>query len=380
VGEVKANSTRRVLTAQVMDAANNNAQVLNAKALLPRFQDPDTIWITLTYNEPDARVRASPSVQLVRLWRRHLWYLHKVVFYQFRADCIFYPGPYWFDEWGLRIRGFTGREVPVVSTIEGLVGNSERERVLSGWAGHRVYCQRVTDAQLKRIDWIYNKSTRIVAISPFLGEIARRLYGEKVVVEPLGIDTPASRSPSQLESSRFQVIGAGTVYDRKRPEVFLELAGRFPDADFTWYGEGKLRSALVREAESRGLTNMCFPGGLGHEDLLGQMTRAQLFVLPAWAEGAPKVTQEAAAAGLPVIVFGFYESPSVANGVNGFVVWDDVQLLDRVGQLIGDPDEAMRMGARGAEMAASWSWDRAASAWEAAILGAIDSSRRRGRH
>ena len=376
---MKRDSTRRVLTAQVTDATNDNAQVLNAKALLSRFRDPDTEWIALAYDEPDPRVRASDSVRVVRLWRRHLWYLHKIAFYQYSADCIFYPGPYWFDEWGLRIRHLTRRGVPVVATMEVLVGNTERERVLSGWAGHPVYCLHVTDAQLKRIDWIYKKSTRIVAISPFLAEIGRRLYGDKVVTAPLGIDLPAPKARSPVDGARFQVIGAGTVYDRKRPKVFLELAARFPSADFTWYGEGELRPALVGEAKSRGLTNATFPGALCHEELLHQMTRAQLFVLPSKAEGVPKVTQEAAAAGLPVIVFGFYEPPSVTNDVTGFVVWDDAQLFGRIGQLIGNPEEAMRMGARGAEIAAAWSWDRAASAWEAAILGAIDNTRRRSR-
>jgi len=374
---MKGDSTRRVLTAQLIDAVNNNAQALNAKALLSRFRDVDTEWIALAYDEPDPAVGASDSVQVVRLWRRHLWYLHKIAFYQYRADCIFYPGPYWFDECGLRLRRLTGRGVPVVATMEGLLGNTERERVVSGWAGHQVYCQRVSDTQLKRVDWIYKNSTLIVAISPFLAEIGRRLYGDKVVVAPLGIDLPALKTRSTVDVTRFQVMGAGTAYDRKRPEVFLELASRFPRTDFTWYGEGELRSALVGEAKSRGLTNASFPGALRHEELLHQMTRAQLFVLPSRAEGVPKVTQEAAATGLPVIVFGFYETPSVTNGVTGFVVWDDAELFERIGHLIENPAVAARMGARGAEMAVSWSWERVAPVWEAAILGAIDSTRRK---
>jgi glycosyltransferase involved in cell wall biosynthesis len=94
-------------------------------------------------------------------------------------------------------------------------------------------------------------------------------------------------------------------------------------------------------------------------------------VLPSLAEGVPKVVQEAVACGLPAIVFGYYETPSVVDGENGFVVWSLEQLLERTGELSADPNAARAMGRKGATMAEEWDWDRVAPLWEARILEVI---------
>ena len=115
----------QVLVPQVTDAANNNAQALNVRALLPRFADPSAKWATLHYGPPDSALVVAPNVRLVRLLRTRLWKLHKFAFYQRRADAIFYPGAYWFDDLALRARRWTSRRVPVVATLEGLAGDDE---------------------------------------------------------------------------------------------------------------------------------------------------------------------------------------------------------------------------------------------------------------
>ena len=98
---------------------------------------------------------------------------------------------------------------------------------------------------------------------------------------------------------------------------------------------------------------------------------ADLFVMPSVSEGVPKVTQEAAACGLPVVLFGYYEAHSVVDGENGYVVWDDDQFYDRVAELLADGEQRSRMGAKGASMALNWSWDVLALRWEAQILEVV---------
>jgi glycosyltransferase involved in cell wall biosynthesis len=85
----------------------------------------------------------------------------------------------------------------------------------------------------------------------------------------------------------------------------------------------------------------------------------------------PKVTQEAAACGLPVILFGYFEAPSVVDGENGFVVWDDGQLFNRVAELLGDPERAREMGRNGAHLARNWDWNLLAPQWESTIRNVI---------
>lgn len=368
---------QRILIAQWVDQDNSNAQVLNARAMLACFNDPGCHWVAMHYGAPDPRLVGRPDVTLTRLWRRHLWYFHKALIYQIPANGIFYPGPYWFDEAGLVLRGLTRRKVPVVSTLEGLVGDEDRERTLTAWAGHPVYCQRVSPSHLARIDRLYRRSDHIIAISPFLAAMGRRLYGEKVSVIPLGVEHGSTKDavgpPTGGIPVRKQVVCIGSFQERKQPRLFLELARRFPDADFVWYGAGPGHREMVEEARGLGLENASFPGAIPNNQVSSVLAKADLFVLPSRSEGVPKVTQEAAISGLPIIVFGFYEAPTVVDGVNGHVVWSNEELYDRVRELLEDNVKAHAMGAKSRQLAADWSWDRIAPRWEQAICQQISS-------
>jgi len=164
------------------------------------------------------------------------------------------------------------------------------------------------------------------------------------------------------------VVGAGRLYENKRPDVFLDLAAHFPGADFMWYGEGELRPKLLAEKLRRGLANVDYPGALSGADLARKFREASLFVLPSSAEGAPKVAQEAASCGLGIVLFGFYETPTVVDGKNGYVVWNDEELFERVGALIREPAAAETLGHAGAQMAEAWSWEDIAPRWMAKVV------------
>jgi len=98
------------------------------------------------------------------------------------------------------------------------------------------------------------------------------------------------------------------------------------------------------------------------------MRNSDIFIMPSKSEGVPKVTQEAAACGLAQVIFGFYEAPSVIDGINGFVVWEDSRFIECVGELIESPGLAEKFGKSGAEMAKDlWDWNKVAPQWEQTI-------------
>lgn len=358
----------RILVGQLVDEANNNAQCLNIKALLSRTASTQICWTAPYYHRPAPLVERSWNVCLVRLWRRRFWTWHKFFFYQRSADAIFYPGVYWFDDLALQVRKRIGRRIPVIATLEGFAGNEQREHQLSQWAGHPVFCQPVAAKLLARIDRVLNEADHVIAISPFIARMGSYLYGSKFSVLSLGVDLRTFFPPAIRTGTKFTVVGVGTVYARKRPQVFLDLAQRFPMAAFLWLGEGELRKQLMDQAKQRGLLNLEFRGAIANDELADEFRRADLFVLPSRSEGVPKVIQEAAACGLPAIVFGYYETPTVIEGQNGYVVWSDEQLFERVGELIEDRAVAVRMGLRGAKLAKEWNWDQLAPQWEDTIL------------
>jgi glycosyltransferase involved in cell wall biosynthesis len=353
-----------------MDRGNFNPQNRNAQNILCRLIGDELAVTAFCYGEPRADVEQVPAVEIKRLFRTRLWKLSGWLAYQADFDVFFYPGAEMQDDWGWRFRDFVGRGVPIVATLEGLAGDSERELEYSRWAGHPVYCQVVSGAQLARIDRLYRRAEHIVAISPFLAEMGRRRYGDKFSVIQLGVEDSIFFGGTKVNNVKPKVVSAGTFQCRKRPELFIELAKRYSQADFTWYGSGDSeRLGLMERAKAMGIGNVSFPGGLPPQQLAKAFRDADLFVMPSQAEGVPKVTQEAAACGLPVVLFGYYEAPSVVDGENGYVVWNDKDFVQRVGELIGSGELRQKFGAAGTKMAKEWSWNRIAAQWELALLG-----------
>jgi len=361
--------TKRIIVPKLLDRDNFNAQVLNTKAMLSHFNTEECVWIGANYGPADVEVVKNPKVRLTQLWPHRLWMLRMWLMYLQPADMLFYPGVEAIDLVGVRWRKKIKPHCPIIATLEGLIGDAKREKEYSTWAGHPVFCQQVSPEVLKRVDEILDSAEHIIAISSFLARMGKRRYGDKFSVLPLGINTSLYYSKKFRESSRMKVVTAGSFQSRKRPELFFDLACRYPKADFIWYGEGgDVRVNLQARAKKLGVDNLKYPGALA-PDLLSEAFRAaDIFVMPSNSEGVPKVTQEAAACGLAQVVFGFYEAPSVIDGQNGFVVWDDESFIEKTGVLLDNPILIKSFGKAGVEMSKEWRWDVIAPRWENLIV------------
>ena len=366
---------RHVLVPRFFDFGNTNAQNLNAKALLRRFRAPDIAWTGTYYSAPDPQIAARPSIRLVRLWRHRFWHVRMFLLYLNGTDAVFYPGVGEADRIGIRMRDVLRGRTPVVGTLEGLVGDAKREATLTEWAGHEVCCQRVSQRQFRRAEFILQRADHVIAISPFLAEMGRRLYGDKVSMIPLGIDTTMFfPSGIRRRRERQRVVCAGTVTAQKRPGFFVEIAGCFPQADFIWYGDGPMMDEVRGSAAAISARNVSFAGKASPETLGQEFRDADLFIMPSKAEGVPKVSQEAAACGLPQVIFGTYRSPSVIDGVNGYSVWSDEAFISRTADLLADDAKARRMGEAGATLAREWDWESVAPRWEEAVTRVVSQS------
>jgi glycosyltransferase involved in cell wall biosynthesis len=361
----------KVLVPRLMDAQNVNAQNLNAKSLLAHSRSADITWLATAYGEPDRGVSERDNVRIARLRPRRWWPGSMIANYQRHVDAVFYPGFEWFDHLGLELRRWCGRRVPVICTLEGIPGDETRARMLSAALGHRVFCNDVPEQTRRRCDLLLGGADCLVAISPFLCRVGELLYGKKPLLRPLGVDRRIHFPSPGSRHARFTAVAAGSLIELKRPRLFLELAARFPQVDFVWYGEGPLRAELRRELAARRLDNLRLPGVRMPEALAGELRMAHLFISPSLSEGAPKVLQEAAACGLPAIAFGFYEPPSVVHGETGFIVWSDDELFAAVDRMQGDVARAGRMGEQAARFAAQWDWRSIAPLWEESIAGVV---------
>ena len=82
---------KKLLVPRFMDVNNNNAQKLNAKELLKRFEFNNFNVESIYYNKPVGGFNTQ-KVVLSRLFKGHAWKPSLALFYQKNASAIFYPG------------------------------------------------------------------------------------------------------------------------------------------------------------------------------------------------------------------------------------------------------------------------------------------------
>ena len=186
----------------------------------------------------------------------------------------------------------------------------------------------------------------------------------------MGVDTNRFTPPVERERSIPTVLFAGTLIERKGPQYLIEAAALFRNATFRLVGAGRqgFETVLQEKISRLGLSNVTLEGPKNQSQMLEVMRASDIFVLPSRLEGIPKVTLEAAATGLPCIVFRDYETPSVVDGVTGFQVATAEEMMQRLGQLIFDPSLREQMGNAARQHVLQFDWDLVSTLWQKAYL------------
>jgi glycosyltransferase involved in cell wall biosynthesis len=134
----------------------------------------------------------------------------------------------------------------------------------------------------------------------------------------------------QRSGSQADLLMVGLLIPRKRPWIALHSLAdpRLSDRQLTIVGDGPLRNDLEALAERLGVeARVSFLGELPRNEVLQMMTDASVLIHPAAREGAAWVVGEAAAVGLPAIVFA--ESGAGST----------VELSDNGGQVISGGED-----------------------------------------
>lgn len=99
------------------------------------------------------------------------------------------------------------------------------------------------------------------------------------------------------------VIGVGHYIERKGILDFVEMAKRFPQYRFLWFGYTDLRliPAKIRQAVRTSLPNLLFAGYVGQEELIDAYSGSDLFFFPTQEETEGIVLLEAMATRIPVL-------------------------------------------------------------------------------
>jgi len=337
-----------------VDADNTNAQSLNVREIALRF-DPERLQSTLWYEqEPDPRLRNRGGIRLLQLPARGKTLRIVTEFlagYDIVAYIDFSPASYLFLHLPRAVRGRT-KTVFHAEALQAQIGNPSR--------GLQFLYQGV----FPRCD-VYTGITEFVARDIYNSARKKATY-----ILPVGVDTSLFTGPSQRRSSVPTVLFAGTLVERKGPQYVIDAAAIFRDANFRLVGAGRqgFERVLQEKITQLGLTNVTLEGPKSQSQIFEIMRASDIFILPSRLEGIPKVTLEAAAAGLPCIVFRDYETPSVEDGRTGFQVATLDEMMERLGQLISDSSLRQQMGHAARQHVLQFDWNLVSRMWQDAYL------------
>ena len=315
--------TVRLLFLPNVDAGNTNAQSLNVREIASRL-DPDRIQSTLLYDhEPDARLLGHPGVRLVQLPGRHKTrriLVEMLSGYDVVAYMDYSPASYMFLHLPRALRRKTKTVFHAEAPVAQMTNPSRMLRLL--YAGIIGRCDFYT------------------GITPFVAKDMARSIGKEIsYILPVGVDMKAFIPPAERANPAPVVLFAGTLIERKGPQHLIDAAAHFPEAKFRIVGAGRdgFQDVLRDRISRLKLNNVILDGPRTQLEILDIMRSSDIFVLPSRLEGIPKVTLEAAATGLPCVVFRDYETPSVKNGVTGYQVDTVEDMMQALETLIADP-------------------------------------------
>ncbi len=134
------------------------------------------------------------------------------------------------------------------------------------------------------------------------------------------------------------------------------------------------RGAVPLDAVGMGTETFGGLGDVPYRDLHRQMAGYRFLFSPMRYTSLPLAVIEAMTIGMPVVALATTELPAVIeDGVTGYISCDPDRLIDRMRQLIADPEHARALGANARAVALDrFGLDRFTRDWNAAFARAIE--------
>ena len=348
----------RILFNVLADEENVNAQSLNARDIALRL-DPQRFESSMfVLNQPDHRLVNRKHIRLIQLPPRlgslviasHLiWGKYGVVFYPpFNHLMDWYDALIWM-----------GRQKKRIATVEGTADTLEATP------------SPIKEGLLRMV----READACYAISSHIAETMLSKFGIEMSVVPIGVDTcmfePCDRA-NHVPPAR--VLYVGSIQPRKQIDLILDLAKEIPPQEGEFHiignviGASAYRDGLFNRKVEGKLDHVHFHGKLLQSEVCEWMQQCDILILPSRFEGTPKVVFEAAATGLPCIVFDDYHTPLVVDGITGFQVKTFEEMLQRLRDLIQNRELRLGMGIAGVEHARKFDWEVVIKQWERIFL------------
>jgi glycosyltransferase involved in cell wall biosynthesis len=234
--------------------------------------------------------------------------------------------------------------------------------------------------------YVLSRSDRVVAVSSAVATHLRALgvAEARIRIVPNGVDhhrfVRRSGSHEGLTAVFIGRLVANKGADRAIRAVAAVRADGHP-ARLLVVGDGPQRSQLEALVRELGVGDaVTFEGW--HADVAPFLSGADVFLRPTQTEGMSLTVLEAMASGVCVVASDVPGNAElIRNGVNGLLapVGDQLVLESQLRRALDDHAERRRLGARAAEDADAYSWERCAEQTLAVFEETLVSRSRRSR-
>lgn len=178
----------------------------------------------------------------------------------------------------------------------------------------------------------------------------------KLEVSPLGVDPEVfAPADSQKGSEDHSLLCIGRLAPSKGQHILIDaislLVGRGYKVSLELIGDGPDRKSLEKAVQDKGVADSIrFHGAVNQDGIKQYLTKAEVFVLPSFAEGVPVVLMEAMSMGIPCVSTAINGIPElIQTDVEGLLVppADAEQLARAISALIEDSALRERLGRAG---------------------------------
>ncbi len=277
--------------------------------------------------------------------------VNKAVFSRLNPDVItFYAGlpKHWQEQGSIKrlpISGFLGRisfirkikpdyvlGIGTVAELWYLLFKPKKTKYCIVW--HTVLFRAGGPWKVRTPWWlrrlIFKQADLVIAVSDYAASSVRVYFPQlRVVAIKNGMECELfspSKKDSELLRSRYSILTnkpifsfVGSLHSRKRPELFIALAKRFPGATFVLVGRAVPEHPLTDRIKN--IANVRWIEQMPREHVAVLLAASRGFIFPSLHEAAAAVILEAMASGCPPVVSKSGGSPEfVIDGESGFLI------------------------------------------------------------
>ncbi len=148
-----------------------------------------------------------------------------------------------------------------------------------------------------------------------------------------------------IEDGQKVIIGVGMLFKRKGVPDFIEIAKKYPNIKFIWFGNLApiLRSHVIKKALRSKPKNCIFPGYIDNDIIKGAYLYADLFLFPSYEETEGIVVLEALASKCVSLVrdIGVYKD-WLDDGVNCYKAKDLNGFIQKIDYILNHDNTSIK--------------------------------------